>query len=75
MDEYQQILLEENKKAAPVKSRFFLNRVKFLGHIIEFNLRTPLNSRLHAILKLQSPSNKTKTQEFFGMLNFLSKYV
>ena len=75
LEKYHQILLQENMKAAPDKSHFFLTRVKFLGHIIERNTITPLKSRIDAIQKLQPPSNKKKIQEFFGMLNFLSKYV
>ena len=62
-------------KAAPDKSHFFLTRIKFLGHIIERNTITPLKSRIDAIQKLQPPSNKTKIQEFVGMLILLSKYV
>ena len=62
-------------KAAPDKSHFSRTRVKFLGHIIERNTITPLKSRIHAIQKLQPPTNKKKIQELFGMLNFLSKYV
>ena len=34
---YHQILKNENIKAAPDKSYFFVTRVKFLGHIIERN--------------------------------------
>ena len=45
-------------KAAPDKSHFFLTRVKFLGHIIERNIITPIKSRIDAISKLQTPSNK-----------------
>ena len=74
-EQYHQILKIENMKAAPDKSNFFLTRVKFLGHIIESNFITPLKSRIHAIQKLQPPTNKKKIQEFLGMLNFLSKYV
>ena len=35
LEKYHQILQNENLKAAPDKSHFFLTRVKFLGHIIE----------------------------------------
>ena len=72
---YHQILKNENMKAAPDKSHFFLIRVKFLGHIIEKNIITPLKSCIDAIQKLQPPINKKKIQEFLGVLNFLSKYV
>ena len=75
LEQYHQILKNENLKAAPDKSHFFLTRVKFLGHIFEKNTITLLKSRIHAIQKLQPPTNKKKIQEFLGMLNFLSKYV
>ena len=75
LEHYNKILQNENLKAAPDKSHFFLTRVKFLGHNIERNTITPLKSRIDAIQKLQPPTNKKKIQEFLGMLNFLSKYV
>ena len=58
LEQYHQILKNENMKAAPDKSHFFQTRVKFLGHIIESNTITPLKSRIHAIQKLQPPTNK-----------------
>ena len=69
LEEYHQILLHQNMKAAPDKSHFFLTRVKILGHIIERNTITPLKSHIDAIQKLQPPSNKKK-QGFLGMLIF-----
>ena len=52
LEKYHQILLQENMKAAPDKSDFFLTRVKFLGHVIETNTITPLKSRIDAVRKL-----------------------
>ena len=77
LEQYHKILHNENLKAAPDKSHFFLTRVKFLRHNIELyrNTITPLKSRIDAIQKLQPPTKKKKIQEFLGMLNFLSKYV
>ena len=75
LEQYHQILKNENMKAAPDKSRLFLTRVNFLGHIIESNTLNPLESQIHAIQKLQPPTNKKKIQEFLGMLIFLSKYL
>ena len=72
LEQYHKILQNENLKAAPDKSHFFLTRVKFLGHNIEQNTITPLKSSIDAIQKLQPPTNKKKN---LGMLNFLSKYV
>ena len=75
LEKYHQILQNENMKAAPYKSHFFLTRVKFLGDIIKKDTITPLKSQIDAIQKLQPPTNKKKIQEFLGMLNVLSKYV
>ena len=75
LENHHQILQNENMKAAPDKSHFFLTRVKFLGHIIEKDTITPLKSRTEAIQKLQPPTKKEKIQEFLGLLNFLNKYV
>ena len=65
LEKYHQILLQENVKAAPNKSHFFLTRVKFLRHIIKRNTIPPLKSRIDAIQKLQPPSNKKKYKKFF----------
>ena len=75
LEQFHKTLQNENLKAAPDKSHFFLTRVKFLGDNIEQNTITPLKSRIDAIQKLQPPTDKKKIQECFGMLNFLSKYV
>ena len=75
LEHYHKILQNENLKAAPDKSHFFLTRVKFLGHNIERKTITSLKSRIDAIQKLQPPTNKKKIQEFLGTLNLLSKYV
>ena len=64
LEEYHQTLLQENMKAAPDKSHFFLTQVKFLGHIRERNNIIPLNSRIDAIQKLQPTSNKKKYKSF-----------
>ena len=58
LEQYHEILMNENLKAAPDKSHFFLTRVKFLGHIIERNTITILKSRIDAIQKLQPPTKK-----------------
>ena len=75
LEQYHKILQNQNLKAAPEKSHFFLTRVNFLGHNIERNTNAPLKPRIDAIQKLQPHANKKKIQEFLGMLNFLSKYV
>ena len=70
LEKHHKIFLKENLKAAPDKSHFVLTRVKFVGHITEGNLITPLKSRIDATLKLQHVSNKKKNQEVYRLLNF-----
>ena len=62
LEHYHKILQNENLKAAPGKSYFFLTRVKFLGHNIEQNTITPLKLRIDAIQILQAPTNKKKSK-------------
>ena len=61
-DKYHQIMLEENMKAAPDTSHFFLTRVMFFGHNFEGITITSLKSQINAILKLQTPSNKRNSK-------------
>ena len=71
LEQYHQKLKNENMKAAPDKSHFFLTRVNFLGHIIETNTITPLKSRIHAIQKLQPPTKKKEISRIPWNVNFL----
>ena len=71
--QYHEILKEQNIKAAPDKSFFFLTEVKFLGNTIKKNEVRPLQKKIDAFLNLQSPNSKKKVQEFIGFLTFISK--
>ena len=45
--------MNENQKAVPDQSFFFLDSVKFLGHQIKNNDIHPLKSKIDGFLKLQ----------------------
>ena len=60
VEHHHKILQNENLKAAPDKSHFFLTRVKFLGHNIERNTITSLKSRIDDIQKLKQTERKSK---------------
>ena len=64
LEKYHQILQNENLKAAPDKSHFFLTRVKFLGHNIERKTITPLKSRIDAIQNFNHQQIKRKSKNF-----------
>ena len=70
LEQYHKILQNENLKAAPDKSHFFLTR-KFFGHNIERNTITPLKSRIDAIQKLQPPTNTKKNLRIPRNVKFL----
>ena len=70
------IILEKNHQILLLtRVKFFLTRVKFLGHIKEKNTITPVKSRIDTNQKIQPPSNKKKIQEFLEMINFLCRNV
>ena len=72
---YHQILQEQNIKAAPDKSFFFLKEVKFLGKMIKKYEVRPLQKKIETFLNLQLPNSKEKISEFNGFLTFISKYI
>ena len=57
LTQYHTILKNENLKAAPEKSFFFLDSVKFLGHQIQKKF-----TKTDGFLKLQPPKNKKEVQ-------------
>ena len=73
--QYHTVLKNKNLKAAPDKSFFFIDSVKFLGHQMQNNYIHPLKSRIDGFLKLQPPKNKKEIQNFVGFLTFISKYI
>ena len=75
LTEYHTILQNENLEAAPDKSFFFLDSVKFLGHQIQNNHIYPLKSKIDGFLKLKPPKNKKEIQKYVGFLTFISKYI
>ena len=64
LEQYHKILQNENMKAAPNKSHFFLTRVKFLGHNIEQNTITPLKSRIDLFKNFSHQQLKRKSKNF-----------
>ena len=73
--EYHKVLLKENLKAAPDKTYFMFEKVKFLGHIIEDKKVKPLTSRIDGFQKLEPPKSMKALQRYLGTINFLAKYV
>ena len=62
LEQYHQILKNENMKAAPDKSHFFPNTRKVSGHIFERNTITPLKSGIDAFKNFSHPQVKRKSK-------------
>ena len=69
------ISTKNNLKLAPEKSFFMIFKVKFLGHEIGYNTIKPIHSKIAAIHKILSPTDKVALMSFIGALNFYTKFI
>ena len=47
----------------------------FLGHVVSRDGIKADPKKVHAIINLPQPTNKTKLQKFFRMPNYLGKFI
>ena len=73
--EYHALLREANLKAAPDKTKFFLRKVKLLGHVISKGTLSPITSRIADIQNLKTPESKTDVLSVLGAMGFYANYV
>ena len=73
--EYHALLRKANLKAAPDKTKFFLRKVKFLGHVISKGTLSPITSRIADIQNLKTPESKTDVLSVLGAMGFYANYV
>ena len=73
--ELHKIATKENLKLAPEKSFYMLLKVKFLGHEIGNNTIKPIPSKIDAIKRIPSSKEKKDVMQYFGSVNFFSKFV
>ena len=57
------------------KCEFSQRSVKFLGHVIDADGIRPDPEKVEAITRYPAPTNVTELQRFFGMVNFLGKFI
>ena len=72
INEIHTILRKAGLKAAPHKTLFFLNKVKFLGHVISPDGIQPIAKRVDALRNLKSPQSKRDVMKVLGCLGFYS---
>ena len=69
------IIEKHNLKLAPEKSFFMSLKVKIPGHQIGYNTIKSIHSKIAAIHKNPSPSDKVAFMNFIGALNLYTKFV
>ena len=72
---FHKIATKTNLKVASEKSFFMLLKVKFLGHEIGNNTIKPIPSKIEAIKRIPSPTDKKDVMQFLGSVNFYSKFI
>ena len=73
--ELQIISTKNNLKLAPEKSFFMLLKVNFLGHENGYNTMKRIHSKIAAIHKIASPTDKVALMSFNGAINFYTKVI
>ena len=52
-----------------------MNKIKYLGHIIDKDGRSPDPERATAIKDMPTPDNVTTLQSFFGLANYYQSFI
>ena len=69
-------LIKHGLKLSPKKYQLFMKHLIYMGNVFHINGSmisiTPLQSRIEAIQKLQSPTNVKGCKSFCGVVNYLS---
>ena len=66
---------EFNLKINYKKSKFFVDRVKFLGHVVSKKGIEPDEEKIETMLKAKAPTNKKELQSFTGLVEYYAKFI
>ena len=69
------MLRKAGLKAQPEKTKFFLRKVQFLGHVVGKDGIEPLKKRVKDLKALKTPENKRDVMRVLGCLRFYSMYI
>ena len=62
-------------KLSPQKCEFFMEKIKYLGQIIDKDGRRPDPQRTEAIEKMPAPDSVPKLQSFLGLVQYYAIYI
>jgi len=68
-------LAEFGFKLSPDKCKFFMERIKYLGQIIDCEGRKPDPQRTEAIKNMPAPDTVAKLQSFLGLAQYYAIYI
>ena len=72
---YHHLLRKSGLKAQPEKTKFFLRKVQFLGHVVGKDEIQPVKKRVADFKALKSPESKRDVMRTLGCLGFYSTYI
>nr|XP_037291041.1 uncharacterized protein K02A2.6-like [Rhipicephalus microplus] len=75
MEAVLQVFMDHGVKVRKEKWNFFLNSVKYLGHIIDENGVHPCVEKVEAIREAPTPKNISELKAYLGMITFYYKFM
>ena len=75
LESYFKCLRSSGLKAAPNKTKLFLRKVQFLGHIVSDKGIQPVAKKFQDLKDLHSPENKRDVMRVLGSLGFYSTFM
>ena len=75
IDKYRELLRKSGLKAQSEKTKFFLRKVQFLGHVVGKDGIQPVKNRVADLKALKLLENKRDVMRVLGCLGFYSMYI
>ena len=75
IESYFKCLISSGLKATPNKTKPFLRKVQFLGHIVSDKGTQPVAEKVQDLKNLKSPENERDVMRILGSLGFYSTFI
>ena len=75
LESYFQFLRSSGLKAASNKTKLYLRKIQFLGHIVSDKGSQPVAKKVQDLKYLKSPENKRDVMRILGSLDFYSTFI
>ena len=69
------MLRKAGLKAQPEKTKFFLSKVQFLGHVVGKDKIQPVKKNVEDLKAFKTPENKRDLMRVIGCLGFYIMYI